>query len=208
MNMNEVIGALFFAVFAANSVLIRSAGLDSAERFSRDKQYLLYYSAIITASALAADMIAFTLLLYVLPAIGVNASTLLDGVVIVLSVLVSSVAIEAVIKYRLPAVLEKLGGEVFSVGYNSAVAGIVLLCRAESTDFGKSIIYCVIFSASVVIVYYLISIWRLDIKEHRLTDAFRGAPVLFLLMGLAAMVFQGFVGMEIPEDLLSFISNI
>lgn len=208
MIINEIIGALFLAIFAANSVLIRSAGLDSAERFTRDRRHFLYYAAVITVSALTADIIASVSLLYMLPAIGINASTLLDGVVIVFSVLFSSAVLTAVIRYKLPTVLKRLGGEVFSIGYNSAVAGIVLLCRAATTDFGKSIIYCAVFSTSVVLTYCLISVWRHDLKEHRVSNAFRGAPILILLMGLAAMVLQGYVGIVLPEELFSFLLSV
>lgn len=198
MSMTELAGALFLAFFASNSVLTRSAGLDSAERFSRTPHRTLAFAAAITLSAIAADSISFLVLHDVLPIFGIGASTLLDGVVIVLSALVTAVTAEIIVRRFVPQFLKLLGGEVFSVGYNSSVTGIVLLCHANAAELDKSIIYCLIFSASVVIMYAAISVWRLDIKEHKLPGAFRGAPILFILLGLAAMVMQGYAGASLP----------
>lgn len=194
----EILGALFLAFFASNALLSRSAGLDSAERFSRGKSPFLPLAVVIVFSAFVSHLISFAVLNLMMPAFGVSPSTLLDGTVIVFSTIASSAALEAASNKWLPKLADLFGGNMFTVGYNSAVAGIVLLSRAASTDFGKSIIYCAAFSAAVVIMYAALSAWRLDIKEYRLPRAFRGAPILFILLGLAAMVFGCYSGAALP----------
>lgn len=199
MSVNEILGALFLAFFTSNAVLTRSAGLDSTERFSREPTRIPVFAAAISLSSIVSHIISFVMIVYVLPLFGVGASTLADGVVVVMAVLASSTALDAVVNHWLPKFEKPFGQDIFSIGYNSAVAGIVLLSRAASTNFGKSIIYCLSFSASVIFMYYIISVLRSDLKEHRIPETFRGAPILFILLGLAAMVLGGYAGASLPQ---------
>lgn len=199
ISANEILGILFLSFFSANSVLIRSAGLDSAERLSREPHRVPIFAAVITVSSIISNAMAEAVLIYIIPIFGITPSTLLDGTVIVLCVIAAAAAGEQLVKRRIPDLPEKMPeGEIFTVGCNSAVAGIVLLCRAATTEFDKSIIYCAVISASVVLVYYAISLWRLDLRQHKLADAFRGAPILFIMLGLAAMVLEGYGGITLP----------
>lgn len=192
--MNEIFGVLILAFLASNSVLIRSAGLDSAERLSRRARTMVLTSAVIVCTALLSHVISFVILTFLLPLVGIGASTVTDGVIIVFSTLTVTVAEEQAVKRWLPQVRRALGGGMFDIGYNSASVGIVLLSRAASTNFGKSLLYCLAFSASVVIMYFLIYFWRGSLKEHRLPRVMRGTPILLLLLGLAAMALEGYTG--------------
>lgn len=196
--MNELFGILILAFFASNSVLIRSAGLDSAERLSRRSHTMVLTSAVIVCTALLSHIISFVILTFLLPLVGIGASTVTDGVIIVFSTLTVTVAEEQALKRWLPQVRRAFGGSMFYIGYNSASVGIVLLSRAASTNFGKSLLYCLAFSASVVIMYFLIYFWRDSLKEHRLPRVMRGAPILLLLLGLAAMALEGYTGGTLP----------
>ncbi len=196
--MNELFGVLILAFLASNSVLIRSAGLDSAERLSRRPRTMVLTSAVIVCTALLSHIISFVILTFLLPLVGIGASTVTDGVIIVFSTLTVTVAEEQASKRWLPQVRRALGGSMFDIGYNSASVGIVLLSRAAATDFGKSLLYCIAFSASVVIMYFLIYFWRNSLKEHRLPRVMRGTPILLLLLGLAAMALEGYTGGALP----------
>lgn len=198
MSTNELLGALFLAFFAGNTLLSRSAGLDSAERFSRDPKRVWITAAVLTVSSVIADIVSYAVLIYVLPVVGLSSSTLLDGTVIVLSVLAGSSCLELAADRFMPSLKERFGGEIFSIFFNSATVGIVLLCRAYSKGFVGSLADCVIISASLAVMLYLVSVWRVTICEHRLDGIFRGAPIYFILLGLAAMVLEGYSGIMLP----------
>ncbi len=196
--MNEIFGVLLLAFFAYNPVLIRAAGLDSAERMSRDARRVPVAGAVIVCSAFVSHILTFSVLTYFLPLLGIAPTTATDGTVAVFATLGVTLAMEYASKRWLPQVRDILGGSIFTFGYNSASVGIVLLSRTAGSNFGKSLVYCLAFSASVVIMYFLINFWRSHLKEHRLPKTMRGAPILFLLLGLVAMVLEGYAGVSLP----------
>lgn len=195
----EIAGTLFTAAFTSNAVLAGFAGLDSAERFSRSKKRLGAFAVLIAASAIIADIASFILIMYALPKINIASSTLTDGTVAVLASLFASALIGALSEKFLPGLSEAAGGETLSVGYNSAVVGIVLLCRAHSASLEENLVFCIIYTLAVLATFALLSVWRDDIKEHKVPRAFSGAPILFVILGLAAMVLHAYAGIDLPS---------
>lgn len=184
METTELLAYSFFAVFTANAVLMRSAGLDSVDVGTRGTRNLLPLSLGTAFSALATSIIVGGILALTGP------STLLDAT---LTVLVS-----LFVSYAVDAVFHLLGDkkERKWLMFNSAVCGIVLLARASSTEFVKSLIYTALFSVSVAVTYAVIAHLREDMREHDIPHAFRGAPSFLILLGLCAMALLGFEGVS------------
>ncbi len=199
MNTAIIAGVLLLVFFSESPLLLRSAGLDSAGRFSDSPRHVAAFSAVIASSAIISDLLSYVALSVLLPRLGAAPSTLLDGVVIVLSVLLTAAVSELLIGSFLPKLKVIFGEDLFSVAYNSATAGIVLLCRAFADGLRENIIYCLLISAAVALSYYVLSCLREDLALYRIPKAFRGAPILLILLGLAALAFMGYVGAAIPE---------
>ena len=199
MNTEALAGALLLAFFSSSPLFMHSAGLDSVRRFTDKPSRLPVLAAVMALSAVVSELFAYALLGVVMPRLGVSPSTLLAGAVIVFSVLAAAALLGAVRRYvrSLNAFLSV--GEVFGAAYNSATVGILLLCRAFADGFAMSLLLCVLFSVSAALSYFVISVIREDLCVYRIPASFRGAPLLLILLGLAAMVFVGYAGAFIPE---------
>lgn len=183
MGTNEILAALFFAVFTSNALLVHSAGIDSVDKYARERRALLITAALTAISS----VLTYAAVYAVVRVIG-KSSTLIDATLVVLSSLLISFAANAGLRAL------RGGAEWRHLMFNSAVCGIVLLARSRSREPVPGIIYTLIFTAAVMATAAVVGTMRADIANKRVPRAFRGAPILFLMLGLAAMALYGFAG--------------
>ena len=187
METNELLAAAFFAAFTANAVLLRSAGLDSIGTRTRGLRGFGPVALTVAVASLIVDAVVWAILS--LPFL--TPSTLLDATLVVL--------VSMLLAYGSDIILKRYIGkkEWKWMIFNTAVCGIVLLARANSTELVGSLIYSALFSASVCGTYAIVAIIREDMCEHRVPHAFSGVPLLLLLLGLSAMALEGYAGVRL-----------
>lgn len=192
--MRDYLLILLGAALVNNAVLVRFLGLCPFMGVSNRIDAALGMGMATTFVLTLAVAVSWLLEHYVLAPLNIQFLRIL-AFILVIAALVQFT--EMFIRKASPALYQTLGIYLPLITTNCAVFGIALLNIQQQYDFISSLLYGLGSAMGFTLVMALFAGIRERLALANVPAAFAGAPIAFIVAGLLALAFMGFVGLPV-----------
>ncbi|MDQ5909594.1 MAG: H+/Na+-translocating ferredoxin:NAD+ oxidoreductase subunit [Pseudomonadota bacterium] len=192
--MRDYLLILLGAALVNNAVLVRFLGLCPFMGVSNRVDAALGMGMATTFVLTLAVAVSWLLEHYVLAPLNIQFLRIL-AFILVIAALVQFT--EMFIRKASPALYQTLGIYLPLITTNCAVFGIALLNIQQQYDFISSLLYGLGSAMGFTLVMALFAGIRERLALANVPAAFAGAPIAFIVAGLLALAFMGFVGLPV-----------
>ena len=113
--------------------------------------------------------------------------------ILVIASLVQS--IESVMKKTMPSLYGALGVFLPLITTNCVVLGVALKVISNQYDLLETLVYAISASVGFMLVMLMLAYLREKIVDNNTPEAFKGAPMTLIILGLMSIAFMGFAGL-------------
>lgn len=113
--------------------------------------------------------------------------------ILVIATLVQSV--EAVMKKSLPSLYAALGVYLPLITTNCVVLGVAIKVIDNGYNLIQTLVYAISASVGFMLALLILAFLREKTQDNDMPEAFKGAPLSLITLGLMSMAFMGFAGL-------------
>lgn len=103
--------------------------------------------------------------------------------------------VEFFLKKSVPSLYSAMGVYLALITTNCAVLGITINCIRKSFTYGQSLVYAFGSAFGFLLSMIIMSGVRSRIKTAKISESFKGTPILFIAASLLSLAFLGFKGL-------------
>lgn len=190
--LSELFSIIIGTIFVSNYVLGQflgicpTLGVTSSVETARGMGFAVVF--VITFSSLITWFIQY----YILEPFNV---VYLQTVVFILVIASLVQAIEAVMKKSMPSLYGALGVFLPLITTNCVVLGVAIKVINNSYDLLQTLVYAVSAALGFMLALLILSYTREKIVDNDMPEAFKGAPMTLLILGIMSIAFMGFAGL-------------
>lgn len=190
--LSELFSIIIGTIFVSNYVLGQflgicpTLGVTSSVETARGMGFAVVF--VITLSSLITWFIQY----YILEPFNV---VYLQTVVFILVIASLVQAIEAVMKKSMPSLYGALGVFLPLITTNCVVLGVALKVIINSYDLLQTLVYAVSAALGFMLALLILSYNREKTVNNDMPEAFKGAPMTLLILGIMSIAFMGFAGL-------------
>jgi electron transport complex protein RnfA len=192
--MNELLLLLISTALVNNVVLIKFLGLCPVMGVSRNLESALGMGMATTFVLTLAAAASWMLERWLLAPFHLEFLRILTFILVIASVVQFT---EMFIKKTSPGLYQALGIYLPLITTNCAVLGVSLLNVQQARGFFWSLAYAFGSAVGFTLVLMIFAGLRERIALSRVPEAFAGAPIAFIVIGLLALAFMGFSGLNV-----------
>lgn len=190
--MSELISLIFAAALVNNLVLVQLLGVSSfflgSQKLSATFELALYTTVVIVIGSSVNQIITT----YLLEPLNLNFLRLITYLSVSTAL---SCLLATLMRENLPLSYRQQPLMFYFAGANSAVIGLSLVNSTSSLTFLESFFISIGAAIGFSMVLIAFSALRIRLSFSQPPGAFRGAPLLLITAGIAAMSFLGFAGL-------------
>lgn len=190
--MSDYIVILLSAIFLNNFILARFIGLcpfmGLSNRLSTATSMGFAVIFVITTSSIITNLVDTYLL-------APNQLLFLRTLVYILVIATFVQLVEMIVKKISPALAKAFGIYLPLITTNCAVLGCTLLNADMKYDLLKSAIHGIGVGCGFSLALILMAFIREKLETAKIPQAFKGAPIAFIITGLLSLIFFAFKGM-------------
>ncbi|WP_044565483.1 electron transport complex protein RnfA [Anaerococcus provencensis] len=190
--MSELISIIIGAIFVSNYVLGQflgicpTLGVTSKVETARGMSFAVIF--VITLASIVTWFIQY----YLLEPLNIE---YLQTVVFILVIASLVQSVEAVMKKNMPSLYGALGVFLPLITTNCVVLGVAIKTITNQYDLLQTIVYALAASLGFMLAMMILSYIRERIAENDTPEAFKGAPMSLITLGLMSIAFMGFAGL-------------
>lgn len=190
--MSDLISIIIGTIFVSNYVLGQflgicpALGVTSKVETARGMGFAVIF--VITLASLVSWIIQY----YLLEPLHIE---YLQTVVFILVIASLVQSIESVMKKTMPSLYGALGVFLPLITTNCVVLGVALKVISNQYDLLETLVYAIAASVGFMIVMLMLAYLREKIVDNNTPEAFKGAPMTLIILGLMSIAFMGFAGL-------------
>ncbi len=193
MTILKILTASLGAVLAENLVFTRFLGTSSYFRDTRDVKSAVRSGAAVGIALAASTVLAWIFDTLVISLLGLEyMRTFLFVLLLCGGVKIS----KNVLGKRFPEAYARLGISFDAVCFSSAFLGVMLLVVNYSYGFFEALFFGIFSGVGYILSSLILSAIRENLEYTDCPRFLKGEPMLFITLGLIALVFMGFSGMK------------
>lgn len=190
--MSDLISIILGTIFVSNYVLGQflgicpALGVTSKVETARGMGFAVIF--VITLASLVSWIIQY----YLLEPLHIE---YLQTVVFILVIASLVQSIESVMKKTMPSLYGALGVFLPLITTNCVVLGVALKVISNQYDLLETLVYAISASVGFMLVMLMLAYLREKIVDNNTPEAFKGAPMTLIILGLMSIAFMGFAGL-------------
>lgn len=190
--MSDLISIILGTIFVSNYVLGQflgicpALGVTSKVETARGMGFAVIF--VITLASLVSWIIQY----YLLEPLNIE---YLQTVVFILVIASLVQSIESVMKKTMPSLYGALGVFLPLITTNCVVLGVALKVISNQYDLLETLVYAISASVGFMLVMLMLAYLREKIVDNNTPEAFKGAPMTLIILGLMSIAFMGFAGL-------------
>ena len=190
--MSDLISIILGTIFVSNYVLGQflgicpALGVTSKVETARGMGFAVIF--VITLASLVSWIIQY----YLLETLNIE---YLQTVVFILVIASLVQSIESVMKKTMPSLYGALGVFLPLITTNCVVLGVALKVISNQYDLLETLVYAISASVGFMLVMLMLAYLREKIVDNNTPEAFKGAPMTLIILGLMSIAFMGFAGL-------------
>lgn len=190
--MSDLISIILGTIFVSNYVLGQflgicpALGVTSKVETARGMGFAVIF--VITLASLVSWIIQY----YLLEPLNIE---YLQTVVFILVIASLVQSIESVMKKTMPSLYGALGVFLPLITTNCVVLGVALKVVSNQYDLLETLVYAISASVGFMLVMLMLAYLREKIVDNNTPEAFKGAPMTLIILGLMSIAFMGFAGL-------------
>lgn len=190
--MSDLISIILGTIFVSNYVLGQflgicpALGVTSKVETARGMGFAVIF--VITLASLVSWIIQY----YLLEPLHIE---YLQTVVFILVIASLVQSIESVMKKTMPSLYGALGVFLPLITTNCVVLGVALKVISNQYNLLETLVYAIAASVGFMIVMLMLAYLREKIVDNNTPEAFKGAPMTLIILGLMSIAFMGFAGL-------------
>ena len=190
--MSDLISIILGTIFVSNYVLGQflgicpALGVTSKVETARGMGFAVIF--VITLASLVSWIIQY----YLLEPLHIE---YLQTVVFILVIASLVQSIESVMKKTMPSLYGALGVFLPLITTNCVVLGVAIKVISNQYDLLQTLVYAVSASLGFMLALLILAYLREKIADNDTPEAFKGAPMTLIILGLMSIAFMGFAGL-------------
>lgn len=190
--MSDLISIIIGTIFVSNYVLGQflgicpALGVTSKVETARGMGFAVIF--VITLASLVSWIIQY----YLLEPLHIE---YLQTVVFILVIASLVQSIESIMKKTMPSLYGALGVFLPLITTNCVVLGVALKVISNQYNLLETLVYAIAASVGFMIVMLMLAYLREKIVDNNIPEAFKGASMTLIILGLMSIAFMGFAGL-------------
>lgn len=190
--MSELLKIIIGTIFVSNYVLGQflgicpTLGVTSKVETARGMGFAVIF--VITLASLVTWVIQY----YLLEPLHIE---YLQTVIFILVIATLVQSVESVMKKSMPSLYGALGVYLPLITTNCVVLGVAIKVITNSYDLLQTLVYAVSASIGFMMAMLILAYIRERIVDNDTPEAFKGAPMSLITLGLMSIAFMGFAGL-------------
>lgn len=191
--MLHIFLTIISTVLINNFVLVKFLGLCPVVGTSQKIETATGMGMATTFVLTLASLLAYLIFTYVLEPLGV---AYLQTIVFIFVISAVVSITEIVLKRISPALYKVLGIYLPLITTNCAVLGVALLNVTQHHDLIDSVLYGFFSACGFTMVLVVFASLRERLNSANVPESFRGVPIALITIGIMAITFMGFTGLD------------
>lgn len=190
--MSDLISIIIGTIFVSNYVLGQflgicpAMGVTSKVETARGMGFAVIF--VITLASLVSWIIQY----YLLEPLHIE---YLQTVVFILVIASLVQSVESVMKKTMPSLYGALGVFLPLITTNCVVLGVAIKVISNQYNLLSTLVYALSASLGFMLVMLMLAYLREKIVDNNTPEAFKGAPMTLVILGLMSIAFMGFAGL-------------
>ena len=190
--MTDLISIIIGAIFVSNYVLGQFLGICPVLGVTSKVETARGMSFAVIFVITLASIVTWFIQHYLLEPLNIE---YLQTVVFILVIASLVQSVETVMKKNMPSLYGALGVFLPLITTNCVVLGVAIKTITNQYDLLQTIVYALAASLGFMLAMMILSYIRERIAENDTPEAFKGAPMSLITLGLMSIAFMGFAGL-------------
>lgn len=190
--MSELISIIIGTIFVSNYVLGQFLGICPTMGVTGNVETARGMGLAVVFVITLASLITWFIQYYLLEPFNIQ---YLQTVVFILVIASLVQAIEAVMKKTMPSLYGALGVFLPLITTNCVVLGVAIKIIDNGYTLLPTLVYAISAALGFMLALLILANLREKVETNDMPEAFRGAPMTLLILGLMSISFMGFAGL-------------
>lgn len=190
--MSELISIIIGTIFVSNYVLGQFLGICPAMGVTSKVETARGMGFAVVFVITLASLVTWIIQYYLLEPLHIE---YLQTVVFILVIATLVQSVESVMKKTMPSLYGALGVFLPLITTNCVVLGVAIKVISNQYDLLQTLVYAVSASLGFMLALLILAYLREKIADNDTPEAFKGAPMTLIILGLMSIAFMGFAGL-------------
>lgn len=190
--MSDLISIIIGTIFVSNYVLGQFLGICPALGVTSKVETARGMGFAVIFVITLASFVSWIIQYYLLEPLHIE---YLQTVVFILVIASLVQSIESIMKKTMPSLYGALGVFLPLITTNCVVLGVALKVISNQYNLLETLVYAIAASVGFMIVMLMLAYLREKIVDNNTPEAFKGAPMTLIILGLMSIAFMGFAGL-------------
>lgn len=190
--MSELISIIIGTIFVSNYVLGQFLGICPAMGVTSKVETARGMGFAVVFVITLASLVTWIIQYYLLEPLHIE---YLQTVVFILVIASLVQSVESVMKKTMPSLYGALGVFLPLITTNCVVLGVAIKVISNQYDLLQTLVYAVSASLGFMLALLILAYIREKIADNDTPEAFKGAPMTLIILGLMSIAFMGFAGL-------------
>ena len=190
--MSELISIIIGTIFVSNYVLGQFLGICPAMGVTSKVETARGMGFAVVFVITLASLVTWIIQYYLLEPLHIE---YLQTVVFILVIASLVQSVESVMKKTMPSLYGALGVFLPLITTNCVVLGVAIKVISNQYDLLQTLVYAVSASLGFMLALLILAYLREKIADNDTPEAFKGAPMTLIILGLMSIAFMGFAGL-------------